>query len=100
METSGHLTQVHQSYGYNLRLPLETERRAEAVIDEGPGHLNHLVKLGLVALQTLGVLQQWGVGVVHLQVELDGLQEDSLQGHHLFPGVLENNCNLNQLWLE
>ena len=67
------LTEVHQSYGHDLRLPLQAECRAKTVIHEGPGHLDHLMQLGVVSLQTLGVLQEGRVGMVHLQVELDGL---------------------------
>ena len=62
--------EVHQSYGDHLRLPLQTQSGAQTVVDEGPGHLNHLVQLGLVSLQTLGIPEDGGVGMIHLQVEL------------------------------
>ena len=58
--------QVHEGYGHDLGLPLQAQRGAEAVVDEGPRHLHHLLQLGLVALQALGVLDQGGVGVVNL----------------------------------
>ena len=68
--------EVHERDCDDLRLPLEAERRAERVVDEGPRHLHHLLQLGRVALalQAFRVLDQAAVRVVHRQVELDGLQ--------------------------
>ena len=65
---------VERRFSFNICL--ETERGAERVVDERPRHLNHLLQLRGVALvlQALGVLDQTAVRVVHLQVELDGLE--------------------------
>lgn len=37
--TSG---EIEHGAGHNLWLPLQTQRRCETVIDEGPGHLDQL----------------------------------------------------------
>ena len=40
----------------HLWFPLEAQGGTEAVIDESPRHLDHLLQFGFVTLQTLGVL--------------------------------------------
>jgi len=65
--------QVHQGYGYHLWFPLKAECCAQTVIYKCPGHLHHLLQLWLVTLQALGIFQKRGVGVINLQVKLDGL---------------------------
>ena len=37
--------QVHDGNGYDLRLPTEAQRGPETVVDEGPRHLDNLLKL-------------------------------------------------------
>ena len=46
---------------------LEAKCCAQGIINKGPAHLDHLLQLGLVPLQALGVADQRGVGVVHLK---------------------------------
>lgn len=42
--------QVHQSHCDDFRLPLEAQGGAKAVVDKGPCHLKHFLKLGFVTL--------------------------------------------------
>lgn len=46
--------------------------------------LQPLPHISKVTFQLLDIAQQERVGVLHLQVKFDGLQQDPLQHHHLF----------------
>ena len=80
--------QVHERDGDDLRLPLEAQRGAVAVVDERPRHLHHDANLLAVALERLGVLEQVAVRVLALQVELDRLEQDALVDHDLLDHLL------------
>lgn len=84
--------QIHESDGDDLRLPLKTQRGAQTVIHEGPGHLYHVGQLLLVTFEALGVLEQVGVRVFHDEVKFDGLQQDPLESHDLLPRVGAKLC--------
>jgi len=81
-------SQVHQCDCNYLWFPLKAKGSAETVIHKCPRHLNHLLKLRLVSLQALGILQKGRVGMVNLEIKLDGLKQNPFQGHHLLPWVL------------
>lgn len=81
-------SQVHQCDCNYLWFPLKAEGSAETVIHKCPRHLNHLLKLRLVSFQALGILQKGRVGMVHLEIEFNGLKQNPFQGHHLLPWVL------------
>ena len=40
---------MHDCDGDDFGLPLQAERGAEAVVDKGPGHLDHFLQLVLVS---------------------------------------------------
>ena len=64
--------QMHDGDGDYFRLPPQAQRGPEAVVDKGPRHLDHLLKLLRLA-QAQGVLHDRAVRVVHSQVEFDRL---------------------------
>jgi len=80
--------QVHHSDGGDLWVPLQAEGGAQGVVDECPAHLDHLLKPGAVPLQALGELDERGVRVIHLEIELDGLKQHTLQGEYFLSGIL------------
>jgi len=80
--------QVHQCNCNHLWFPLKTKGGTKTVIHKCPRHLNHLLKLRLVSLQALGILQKGRVGMVNLEIKLDGLKQNSFQCHHLLSWVL------------
>ena len=80
--------QVHQGDGDDFRLPLEAESGAERVVDEGPAHLNHFLQLGAVPFEALGELDEGGVRVADLKIELDGLKEDPFQCEDFLAWIL------------
>jgi len=80
--------QIHQCNCNHLWFPLKTKGGTKTVIHKCPRHLNHLLKLRLVSLQALGILQKGRVGMVNLEIKLDGLKQNSFQGHHLLSWVL------------
>lgn len=85
----GKLTsQIHQSDGDNLGLPLQTQRRTIAIIDKCPRHLHHGPDLLLIALERLGILEQVAVRVIYLQIEFNCLQQDSLVGHDVLEWIV------------
>lgn len=80
--------QVHDSHSDNLRLPLQRQHGAQAVVDKGPCHLQHFAHFILITFELFDVTQQEHVGVLHLQVKLNSLEQDSLQHHHFFLWVI------------
>lgn len=50
--------------------------------------MQHLAHFILLPFELLDIAQQEHVGVLHLQVKLDRLEQNSLQHHHLFLGII------------
>lgn len=105
--------QMNQSDSNYLRLPLQTHRRAQRIVDEIPRHLDHLLQFGLIALQALGVLDEESIwmlnlftkksvyikikiekNISYLQIELNRLQQNPLQRHHFLLGILAERLEL------
>lgn len=80
--------QVHHGHGDDFWLPLKRQHSAEAVVYKSPSHLQYLAHFILLPFKLLDVAQQEHVGVLHLQVELDGLEQNPLQNHHLLLWII------------
>lgn len=58
--------QVNERNSNYLWFPLQAHGRAQRIVDEIPRHLHHLLELSLIALQTLGVLNQEPIRMLDL----------------------------------